>query len=78
MFGRQFVVWVVLMVSPTPGESGISEWMFTEYYGDLIGSAGIAVVLALIWRLITYYIYLVLGVILMPGYFSKKQQTEVK
>ena len=78
VFGRQFVVWVVLMVSPTPGGSGISEWMFTEYYGDLIGSAGIAVVLALIWRLITYYIYLVLGVILMPSYFSKKQQTEVK
>ena len=77
VFGRQFVVWVVLMVSPTPGGSGISEWMFTEYYGDLIGSAGIAVVLALIWRLITYYIYLVLVVVLVRGYLSKKQKAEI-
>ena len=36
VFGRQFVVWVVLMVSPTPGGSGVSEWLFTEYYGDLL------------------------------------------
>lgn len=72
VFARQFVVWVVLMVSPTPGGSGISEWMFTEYYGDLIGSAGVALVLALIWRLITYYVYLMAGVILLPSYFRRK------
>lgn len=69
VFGRQFVVWVVLMISPTPGGSGISEWLFTGYYGDLIGSAGIALVLAMIWRILSYYLYLVLGFILLPGYF---------
>lgn len=72
VFGRQFVVWVVLMVSPTPGGSGISEWLFTTYYGDLIGDAGIAAVIALAWRLYSYYIYLIAGSILLPGYFSKK------
>lgn len=72
---RQFVVWVVLMVSPTPGGSGLSEWIFTEYYGDIIGSGDLAVVMALIWRLITYYIYLVIGVFLIPGYFKKKKVT---
>lgn len=75
VFGRQFVVWVVLMVSPTPGGSGISEWMFTEYYGDLIGSAGIALILALMWRIVSYYIYLLIGVFLLPTYFSKKKQS---
>lgn len=73
IFGRQFVVWVVLMISPTPGGSGFSEWMFTEYYGDLIGNGELAVIMALIWRVITYYIYLVIGVCLIPGYFSKKK-----
>lgn len=73
VFARQFVVWVVLMVSPTPGSSGISEWMFTEYYGDLIGNASLALVMALIWRLITYYIYLVIGICLIPAYFKKKK-----
>lgn len=73
VFCRQFVVWVVLMVSPTPGGSGLSEWIFTEYYGDIIGSGDLAVVMALIWRLITYYLYLVIGVVLIPGYFKKKK-----
>lgn len=72
VFGRQFVVWVVLMVSPTPGGSGISEWLFTRYYGDLIGSQSIALILALSWRIVSYYIYLIIGSILIPSYFSKK------
>ena len=72
VFGRQFVVWVVLMVSPTPGGSGISEWLFTEYYGDLIHSGSIALILALSWRLISYYSYLIVGSILVPSCFKKK------
>ena len=72
VFARQFVVWVVLMVSPTPGSSGISEWMFTEYYGDLIGDASLALVIALIWRAITYYLYLFVGVIMASTYFRRK------
>lgn len=74
VFARQFVVWVVLMVSPTPGSSGISEWMFTEYYGDLIGSASTALVIALIWRAITYYLYLFVGIILAGSYFRGKRE----
>lgn len=62
VFCRQFVIWVVLIVSPTPGGSGLSEWLFTEYYGDLVGGAGVALVLALLWRLVSYYIYLLLEI----------------
>ncbi len=76
VFGRQFVVWVVLMVSPTPGGSGISEWLFTNYYGDLIGDVSIALVLALIWRILSYYIYLIAGCCLLPSYFSKRKKTK--
>lgn len=71
VFARQFVVWVVLMVSPTPGGSGISEWLFANYYGDIIGDLGIAAVIALVWRMLSYYIYLVAGALLLPGYFRK-------
>lgn len=73
VFGRQLVVWVVLMVSPTPGGSGLSEWIFTEYYGDLISAPNMALVIALLWRLITYYIYLVIGVPLLTTYFRRKK-----
>ncbi len=72
VFGRQFVVWVVLMVSPTPGGSGISEWLFANYYGDIIGSASIAVVMAMVWRILSYYIYLLAGACLAPSYFNRK------
>ncbi|MBD5234552.1 MAG: flippase-like domain-containing protein [Bacteroidales bacterium] len=71
VFARQCVVWVVLMVSPTPGGSGISEWLFANYYGDLIGGIGIATILALLWRVFSYYIYLIAGCALLPGYFKK-------
>ncbi len=78
VFGRQFVIWVALMAAPTPGGSGVSEWLFTEYYGDMIaaGAAGlsIALVIALFWRLLSYYIYLIIGVCLLPGFFSRKRK----
>ena len=76
VFGRQFVVWVVLMVSPTPGGSGISEWLFTNYYGDLIGSLSVALVIAMIWRILSYYIYLFTGAALAPSYFTKRKNAE--
>jgi hypothetical protein len=61
------------MVSPTPGGSGISEWLFTNYYGDLIGDVSIALVIALIWRMLSYYIYLIAGCCLLPTYFSRRK-----
>jgi len=75
IFCRQFVVWVVLIVSPTPGGSGLSEWIFTEYYGDLIGSAGATLVLALLWRIISYYIYLVAGLFILPSFLTRRKKT---
>lgn len=74
VFGRQFVVWVVLMISPTPGGSGVSEWLFTNYYGDLIGDISAALVIATLWRILSYYIYLITGACLAPSYFSKKRK----
>lgn len=81
ILARQFVIWVVLMVSPTPGGSGLSEWIFSEYYGDLVASGGLVLILAVFWRLISYYIYLVVGAIIVPGWarstytrFHKPQQ----
>lgn len=68
ILARQFVIWVVLMVSPTPGGAGLSEWLFSEYYGDLIGTAGMALILAVFWRIITYYLYLLIGALVVPGW----------
>ncbi len=71
ILARQFVIWVVLMVSPTPGGAGLSEWLFSEYYGDIIGTAGMALILAIFWRVITYYLYLFIGAVLVPSWLNK-------
>ncbi|MDE7381754.1 MAG: flippase-like domain-containing protein, partial [Muribaculaceae bacterium] len=68
ILARQFVIWVVLMVSPTPGGSGLSEWLFSEYYGDIVTSAGLALVMAVLWRIISYYVYLIIGAVIVPGW----------
>lgn len=70
ILARQFVLWVVLMVSPTPGGSGLSEWLFSEYYGDLVSTAGMALILAIFWRIISYYVYLMLGALIVPKWLS--------
>lgn len=71
VFVRQFVIWAVLMVSPTPGGSGLSEWLFSQFYGDIVPSAGMVLILAVFWRIISYYIFLLIGVIIVPGWLRK-------
>lgn len=74
VFCRQIVIWTLLMFSPTPGGSGVSEWLFREYYGDIISVGSIVMILALLWRLLTYYLYLAVGVILLPSFIRKKKK----
>ncbi|MCM1110735.1 MAG: flippase-like domain-containing protein [Clostridium sp.] len=68
ILARQYVVWVLLTVSPTPGGSGVSEWLFANYYGDMISPASVALVISVFWRLISYYSLLVAGAVLLPSY----------
>lgn len=70
-FVRQLILWVVMTVSPTPGGSGVSEFMFSEYYSDFFDVAGMALVVAFVWRIITYYMYLVIGACIIPGWVKK-------
>lgn len=76
VFARQFIVWTLLTISPTPGGSGISEWLFTNYYGDLIGSMSMALVIAILWRIISYYSYLITGALILPSWLRRKKRPE--
>ncbi len=73
LFARQLVMWIMMLVSPTPGGSGFTEFVFTEYLGDFLPKiGGIAIVMATLWRLITYYPYLFVGAIIVPSWIRKK------
>ena len=71
ILARQFVIWVVLSVSPTPGGAGVSEWIFSNYYGDLVPSIEMALILAVFWRILSYYIYLGIGAFRVPGWIKE-------
>ena len=72
LFGRQLVMWVAMLIMPTPGGSGFAEWAFGEFLGAFIPIAGLTIVLAFIWRLVTYYPYLIIGVVIFPKWLSDK------
>ncbi len=70
LLGRGEALYAITAYSPTPGGSGVAELIFGQFYAEYI-SPGIAVVAAFIWRMITYYPYLILGVIIIPMWFRK-------
>lgn len=70
-FVRQLILWIVMTVSPTPGGSGVSEYMFRVYYADFFAVGGMALIVAFVWRVITYYMYLLIGVCILPGWVKK-------
>jgi uncharacterized protein (TIRG00374 family) len=78
IFARQLVMWIMQLISPTPGGSGFAEYIFTRYLGDLIpldspeGLAAIAISLAFLWRLISYYPYLFVGAVILPKWIRDK------
>ena len=74
VFARQAVVWLVLMVCPTPGGSGLGEWLFTLYYADMIPVATLAMVIMLLWRIVSYYVYLIVGNTLVPLWLRNKKK----
>lgn len=71
VLSRQFVIWVILMVSPTPGGAGLSEWLFSEYYADVVSVAGVALILAVMWRVLSYYVYLLYGAFIVPRWVGE-------
>lgn len=71
IFARQFVMWVLMLLSFTPGASGLSELIFKNYLSALIPISGLVPVIIVLWRLLSYYNYLFIGAILVPRWASK-------
>jgi len=70
MYARGEVMYAVTAFSPTPGGAGIAEIVFGGYYSDFI-SKSLSFIAALLWRLITYYPYLIAGAIIIPNWIRK-------
>ncbi|WP_461489308.1 lysylphosphatidylglycerol synthase transmembrane domain-containing protein [Pontibacter sp. HJ8] len=64
IFARNLIYKIVLFVSITPGAAGIAEIAFPAFFGVFIGS--FTTVVILLYRLLTYYLYLVAGALVFP------------
>lgn len=77
LFARQLVMWIMMLVMPTPGGSGFAEYIFSTYCRDLINvpvamQLGAVTMIAVIWRMITYYPYLAIGAVVFPRWLKEK------
>lgn len=66
LYARQLIMWVILLISPTPGSSGVAEVAFSGFFRDLLPAVGYIGALAVIWRILSYYLYLFIGTIVLP------------
>jgi uncharacterized protein (TIRG00374 family) len=76
IFARQLVTWIMMIISPSPGGSGFAELILGRYISDQIPAdpliaGSIALAIAIIWRIISYYPYLIIGVVLVPSWIKK-------
>jgi glycosyltransferase 2 family protein len=72
IFTKQFVLWMFLRISPTPGGSGVAEWAFGELLSEFSNSIVLLGTMAVLWRLISYFPYLMIGSIILPRWLAKQ------
>ncbi len=70
IYATQMVMWVIMLISPTPGAAGLAELVFNDFLGIFL-VAGFAPVLAVLWRIFSYYIYIIVGSIILPGWIAR-------
>jgi uncharacterized protein (TIRG00374 family) len=76
IFARQLVTWIMMIISPTPGGSGFAELILGRYISDTIPAdpayvGSLALAIAIIWRIISYYPYLIIGASIVPGWIQR-------
>lgn len=80
VLARNLALWVIMLIPFTPGASGLAELSFIALMCSYV-PAGLAATITLFWRMITYYPYLLLGLIFMPTWlrrvYPKVEKAEV-
>jgi len=71
IFSRQIIMWIVMLISPTPGSAGAAEVTFRLFFGEFFQVAGLVLAVAIFWRIFTYYAYLLAGVLILPRWLRR-------
>ncbi|HFB99337.1 MAG TPA: flippase-like domain-containing protein [Phaeodactylibacter sp.] len=70
LYARLQTMFVIMAFSPTPGGAGFAEVLFGGFLSDYVNSDTFSLIIAFIWRLFTYYLYLVVGAIIIPNWIK--------
>lgn len=71
LYSRLESMFVILAFSPSPGGAGFVEATFYPFLSDFLPNTGVAIVVAFIWRLMSYYAYLAAGAIIVPNWIRR-------
>ncbi len=69
IFFRQVVMWVIMLISITPGAAGLAEVVFGAFFDRFLGT--LSTVVAIFWRMFTYYPYLLIGALILPRWIRR-------
>lgn len=72
VYARMVAMFIIMAAAPTPGGAGVAEVLFAVLIADFVPEPGVAMVIALIWRGMAYYGYLLLGAIVVPSWVAKQ------
>ena len=68
LYARLESMFVIIAFSPTPGGAGFVEILFGGFLTDYVTSPTYATIISTIWRLFTYYAYLLMGAVIIPNW----------
>lgn len=70
ILSRMLVLWLIMLIPITPGSSGLAELTFLGLMCSYV-DPGIAGTITFLWRVISYYPYLLLGAVIMPRWLAR-------
>jgi uncharacterized protein (TIRG00374 family) len=70
VMSRMLALWLIMLIPVTPGASGLAEISFIALMCRYVPS-GLSGAMTLLWRIITYYPYLVFGALMMPRWLAR-------
>ncbi len=71
IFSRNIIYKVVLLVAITPGGAGLAEVAFPMFFQRFIGAPTMVNFIVLLYRIVTYYLYLLLGSFFLPRWVRR-------
>ncbi|MEM7160849.1 MAG: lysylphosphatidylglycerol synthase transmembrane domain-containing protein [Bacteroidota bacterium] len=77
IYAKQLCMWIIMLISPTPGSSGLAEIVFAAFFGEDILPVHLAGPLSILWRILTYFLYIFLGVVVFPRWLRRVSKPKI-